>query len=261
MSASTFTLIGLGLCVMIVLTLCIIAVRRFESLNLSEEQTDEGEEVLELRQLSFDQVTEADGAETAEIEPLESKGEAAGASPHRQEKPATPALANVEFGVRPETLIIEGMRPRLEYSMALLNQTETTLVSIRITSDLVIFDPDQKQAVRPCAPNLRQDSLARLAPGERIIIQGDWAQPEGLPERIDKEAGKGAYLLARARIVGANVAPKSQYFLIGHLLPNNKLMPIRNSPETFSKLGVTEAQAQVDDSGNDVGNDGDTQKD
>lgn len=258
MSASTYTLIGLGLCVAIAMILCLVVLRRLDSASLSSTAQHKDDDVLELSQLSFDQVADNGGVENAQTEPVESEDQeqeqpetaeqadtTETETETEPEKPANPnvlQLADVEFGVRPETLVVDGVRPRLEFTMALRNPGDTTLVTIRVTSDLVIYDATLEQGVRPCAPTMRQDTLARLGHGERIMIHGDWKLPEGLLEAMDSKEGKGPYLLARMRIIGANVTPKSQFFLIGHLQKNSHLVPIRNAPEALTNLGVTEAK-------------------
>ncbi len=262
MSASTFTLIGFGLCIAIAMILCLALLRRLDSASLSSTANSKDDGVLELSQLSFDQVADNDGVENAETEPIKAENQKLQEAAHQADTSPTDAsinsnasqLAEVEFGVRPETLVIDDIRPRLEFTMALLNPGDTTLVTIRVISDLVIYDAKQEQGVRPCAPTMRQDTLARLEQGERILIEGDWKLPEGLLEAMNTKANSaanitvsstartGPYLLARVRIIGANVTPKSQFFLIGHLHNGSKLVPITNVPEALTNLGVTEAK-------------------
>ena len=245
MTSSSYTLIGLALCTVIVIALCVLMIRRLARVDLSAPPAaDDEDDVLELHQLSFDQVTDPDAASRDKARhnrPPE---------PHPPMPSATPAtrqttgLAEVDFGVRPDELVIDGLRPRLECTMALLNQTKTTLISIRISSDLLIYDATENQALRPSGPTMRQDTVARLDPGEKIHIHGDWKLPEGLLAAMSEPAGQGVYLLSRVRILGANVAPKSQFFIFGHLLENSRLVRLRNVPEAFTNLGVADARAE-----------------
>lgn len=234
MTSLGITVIGLVLCAAIGIVLCILVIRRLDRAGLSAKPAEDDDDVLELHQLSFDQVSQKD-------EPKSATAPEPGDAP--ADSPSARSLASVEFGVRPETLFMDGLRPRLECTMALLNQTKTTLVGIRISSDILIYDKNRQQAARPSGPTMRQDTVARLDPGEKFQLGVDWNLPGGLPEAMSDTAGKGAYLLARVRIIGANVAPKSQYFIFGHLLEDSRLVPLRNVPEALTNLGVTDARS------------------
>lgn len=233
MSFSDSVLIGLGLCMLIVPLVCIMAARRFYRSDGAvaevEVEVEAEDEVLELAldQLSFDQLA-------------------------KEPAPAKPSGDNVEFGIKPERIEVSGGGSRLECQLGLLNNSKTTLITVRITSDVVIYRSAENQAVRPSGPGMRQDTLARVDPGEKLVIPAKWTLPqEFLPEisasdgRSDKGGDKGGvFLLLRVRFLGANLPPLSQYFLIGHLLPSTQLVPIRNRPEALENLGMVKARKQ-----------------
>lgn len=228
MSVSNIVLIGLGLCMVIVPVICILAARKFFRLNgqVSEAEADVKmeDEVLELGldQLSFDQLAQSTG----------------------QQGLGQQGLGDVECGLKPERVVVDILKPRLESQLGLLNKGSATLITVRLTSDIVIYRSDEHQAVRPHGPTMRQDTIARLAPGEQIAIAAQWDLPEGFLAEISGEDSKGVYLLARVRFLGANLAPGTRYFLLGHLLPSAQLVPIRNSPEALENLGLVNARTQ-----------------
>lgn len=230
MSLSNYVLIGLGLCMLIVPALCIVAARRFYRASSGADEIDTEDEVLELAldQLSFDQLAQGSAPEATD---------ASGAAGM-----AGSGLGDVEVGLVPERIVIDGLQPRLECQLGMLNKGASTLVTVRVTSDIVIYRSKEHQAVRPHGPTMRQDTLARLAPGETMRIAAQWMLPDSFLAEIADPDGKGVFLLARARLLGANLAPRTQYFLLGHLLPSSQLVPICNLPEAFTNLGMVNAR-------------------
>lgn len=227
MSFSDSVLIGLGLCMLIVPLVCIMAARRFYRSDgaVAEVEVEAEDEVLELAldQLSFDQLA-------------------------KEPAPAKPSGDNVEFGIKPERIEVSGGGSRLECQLGLLNNSKTTLITVRISSDVVIYRSAENQAVRPSGPGMRQDTLARVDPGEKLVVPAKWTLPQEFLPEISASDGRsdkgGVFLLIRVRVLGANLPPRSQYFLIGHLLPSTQLVPIRNRPEALENLGMVKARKQ-----------------
>ncbi len=216
MSISTYPLLmlasGLAIAIALSMLVRILVARRLNGAEPLAAPLDEADPVLELEQLSFDQVPRADA----------------------------PQASAIEFGVRPDRLVIDELRSRLEFTMALFNTTQATLLGIHVTSDLLILDDSAPQRGRPTSPTMRQDALARLDPGEKLLLPGDWDLPEGLLAALSDTASGGLYLLARVRITGGNIAAQSKYFIFGHLRENGQLLRLANEEESFTSLGVTE---------------------
>lgn len=176
--------------------------------------------------------------------PAPATGAVAGAGPQPTPAPPTAPRAWLEINARALHLRRSMMNASLAYRLTVINRSGGALENVSIEADLATAHgklPVEQQLASPASALTPRHAIERLAPGERVELEGEIQIPLSTVKVIQQGKALLAVPLLRVRGSAGDRTAIARTWVIGQVnpQPGGKLRPFRLDapPQTYTAVG------------------------